>query len=55
LVLEIFKEGKISRKDYSLVHRDISTATASRDLLYGVEQGVLVKTGIHNKARYQFV
>lgn len=44
-----------SRKDYMGLHKDISTATASRDLLTGVEKGLLLKEGDKNKARYTFV
>jgi Fic family protein len=43
---------EFSRKDYMDVFRDISTATASRDLKKGVEMGVFQKTGSKNKTRY---
>ncbi len=34
-----------SRKDYITVHKNISTATASRDLLYGLERKLLISKG----------
>lgn len=42
------------RKDYQYLHPDISTATASRDLTWGVENGVLEKNGIKNQTTYFF-
>ena len=44
-VKEIFKTVEFSRKDYRLIHQDISQPTASRDLLYGIERGILKKIG----------
>jgi Fic family protein len=44
-----------SRKDYLNLHKDISTATASRDLVYGVENGMLQKRGEKNQIQYCFV
>lgn len=44
-----------SRKDYMRLHKDISTATASRDLLTGVAKGLLLKQGDKIKARYTFI
>ncbi len=44
-----------SRKDYQQIHKTISTATASRDLLFGVDQGILAKQGDKNQVRYKFV
>ncbi len=46
---------KFSRKDYLAVHDDISTATASRDLEYGVKHGIIKQNGSNNQARYNFV
>jgi hypothetical protein len=46
---------KFSRKDYLLLHDDISTATASRDLEYGVKQNIIKQDGSKNQARYLFV
>ena len=43
-----------SRKDYALVHSDISSATASRDLLFGIKNKILDKKGEKNQAVYKF-
>lgn len=43
-----------SRKDYLRIHPDISTATASRDLLLGLQKGLLKSQGGHNQMRYCF-
>jgi Fic family protein len=45
--------NEFSRKDYLDVFRDISPATASRDLQKGVEKGVIMRTGDKNTARYK--
>jgi Fic family protein len=44
-----------SRADYLQIHKDISTATASRDLLYGLKNNTLKQTGLKNQARYSFL
>ncbi|KJW02695.1 hypothetical protein REIP_0709 [Rickettsia endosymbiont of Ixodes pacificus] len=44
-----------SRKDYINVHKNISTATASRDLLYGLEHKFLISKGDKNQTYYKFV
>ncbi len=49
-----FKDNDFSRKDYMELFRDISTATASRDLKDGVDQKILQKKGEKNKTRYNF-
>lgn len=41
-----------SRKDYMTIFKNISTATASRDLKKGVETGILKITGKKNQTRY---
>ncbi|MCC8418960.1 MAG: Fic family protein [Rickettsia endosymbiont of Glossina mortisans submortisans] len=43
-----------SRKDYTNIHKNISTATASRDLLYGLEQGILESKGNKNQSYYRY-
>jgi len=43
-----------SRNDYMKFHKNISTATASRDLLFGVKNKLLVKTGQKALTRYKF-
>lgn len=45
--------GPFSRKDYMNVFKDISTATASRDLKKAVEAGILSKEGADNKTIYR--
>jgi len=42
-----------TRIDYMNVFKDISSATASRDLKKGVEMNFFVKTGQKNKTMYQ--
>jgi Fic family protein len=41
-----------SRKDYMAIFKDISSATASRDLKQGINAGFLDHKGSHNKVRY---
>lgn len=50
--IEIYKQDTFSRKIYLEYIKDISTATASRDLKYGVEQKLLTKRGDKNKTEY---
>lgn len=50
-----FKSIWFSRKDYIQVHKNISTATASRDLTHGVESMILEKVGYKNKTQYRFI
>jgi Fic family protein len=44
---------EFSRKDYMDVFKDISSATASRDLKKGIELGVFIKDGENNKTTYK--
>ncbi len=43
-----------SRKDYISLHKNISSATASRDLLEAISRNILKKTGEKNQVKYQF-
>ena len=43
------------RKDYMKLFPEISTATASRDLINGVKNGILEKEKTNNKTTYRFV
>lgn len=43
-----------SRKDYLEIHKNISSATASRDLLLGLQNKVLKSQGQKNQAKYCF-
>ena len=44
---------EFSRKDYMNVFKDISSATASRDLKSGVDLGYFEKSGLKNKTVYR--
>jgi Fic family protein len=46
---------EFTRKDYMDVFKDISSATASRDLKKGVELNLFEKTGEMNKTKYKLV
>ena len=50
----IFKNTAFSRKDYQVQIKNISNATASRDLQHGVEIGLLQKTGDRRTTTYVF-
>ena len=52
--ISVYRGEDFSRSDYMRVFRDISSATASRDLRYGVELKLIRKEGIKRKTRYQF-
>lgn len=45
--------SNFTRKDYMRIHKNISTATASRDLDLGVDSGFFVKHGSHNQITYK--
>lgn len=49
-----FATRVFSRRDYILLHKTISSATASRDLAHGVKGGILIKSGDKALARYRF-
>jgi Fic family protein len=51
----ILKKEWFSRKKYLELHQEVSTSTASRDLLFGLRDGVLKKRGKNNQAEYCFV
>ncbi len=46
-------KNEFTRKDYMNVFKDISSATASRDLKKGVDLNLFKRTGIQNKAKYK--
>jgi Fic family protein len=48
------KEDFFTRKEYLKNFREISTATASRDLKFAVENGLIEKIGDKNRARYRY-
>jgi Fic family protein len=49
-----FKNIPFKRQDYLELFKSLSTATASRDLKWGVDGGLLTKTGDKRLAVYQF-
>lgn len=49
-----FKDKPYSRKDYMVLHPEISSATASRDLAYAFENNLLKKQGHSNQTHYYF-
>lgn len=50
----IIKEDYFTRKDYLKNFREISLATASRDLKFAVDNGLIEKFGDKNTTRYKF-
>lgn len=54
LYKSIVKEEYFSRKDYLKNFREISSATASRDLSFAVENGIIEKYGDKNTTRYKY-
>lgn len=44
-----------SRKDYLVNFREISEATASRDLKWGTEQAILIKSGDKRLTKYEYI
>ena len=51
--IAVFREPSFSRKDYMTIFKDISTATASRDLRYGVENNLIFKEGDKRTTLYR--
>ncbi len=50
-----FGDTAFARKDYLNYFKTVSTATASRDLRFGVEKGLLAKKGDASQAMYQYI
>ena len=48
-------KSEFSRNDYMNVFKDISSATASRDLVKGTELNLIQKIGEKNKTRYRVI
>jgi predicted HTH transcriptional regulator len=48
------RSGSFTRQDYMRIFKDISSATASRDLKAAVDNGILEKTGEKRTTRYKF-
>jgi Fic family protein len=54
LFKSIIKNDYFTRKEYLKNFREISTATASRDLNFAVENGMIEKIGNKNTTRYKY-
>lgn len=54
LFRSIIKDDYFTRKDYLMNFREISPATASRDLKFAVENALIEKFGDKNTTRYKF-
>jgi Fic family protein len=55
LYRDIIGQNEFSRQDYLRYNKDISSATASRDLKKAVENGELIKIGDKRLTKYRFV
>jgi Fic family protein len=51
---DIIDNKEFSRQDYLRYNKDISSATASRDLKNAVDHGILIKTGDKRLTKYRF-
>ncbi len=54
LFKELIRNNEFSRQDYLRYNKDISSATASRDLKKAVDNGVLIKSGDKRLTKYRF-
>lgn len=54
LFKSIIKEEIFTRKDYLKNFKEISSATASRDLKFAVENGIIKKIGEKNTSKYRY-
>lgn len=55
LFREHIKDGTFTRKDYLRYFKELSTATASRDLKEAVESNLLRKEGEKSLTRYKYI
>ena len=53
--VSIFKEELFTRKDYMNIFKEISSSTASRDLKFGTEKGLINKQGEKRMTKYKIV
>ncbi|PPK86736.1 Fic family protein [Neolewinella xylanilytica] len=53
--IEFSGKDSFTRKDYMTVFKDISTATATRDLKYGTENGYFKRSGKDRTSEYQII
>jgi Fic family protein len=54
LVRDALRDTWFTRKEYRAFHKNISTATASRDLIEGVKEKILSNKGEKNQVKYRF-
>ena len=54
LFKSIIKDNYFTRKEYLTNFREISSATASRDLKYAVENQLINKNGDKSTSKYRF-
>lgn len=54
LAKDLFRIDSFTRQEYLRYFKNISTATASRDLKFGVDEGYLEKKGDKRLAKYKF-
>jgi len=54
LYKSIVKDDFFTRKDYLMNFKEISSATASRDLSFAVEKGLIEKSGDKNTTKYRY-
>jgi predicted HTH transcriptional regulator len=55
LYRSVIKDNYFTRKDYLKNYREISAATASRDLKYAVEEGLIKKLGDKDTKIYRCI
>lgn len=55
IAMHAIGKTSFSRKNYQVIFKNISTATASRDLQQGVKMGLLAKSGDKRTTRYKIV
>ena len=53
--LDHYNEREFTRKDYLAFFKDISTATATRDMKKGISQGFWVKSGDNRTTKYKIL
>lgn len=51
---DLQKGEPFSRKSYLLFHKQISPTTATRDLVFGLQEGLLTKQGHYATTKYKF-
>jgi hypothetical protein len=51
---DIASSNEFCRKDYLQAYKEVSQATASRDLKWAVDQDILIKTGDKRLTKYRY-